>query len=148
VRLVVDTSVLIGELLRAQGREGLADTRLELFLPEEMWGEAQVELLWRVRAFARKRSLAPALAAELTNACLAAIEANVDVIDLLVYSALEHEARFRSLRDPKEWPLVACSLALGAGVWSNDKDFLGTGIPTWTTQTLQAWLDRNPSSDE
>jgi hypothetical protein len=33
-------------------------------------------------------------------------------------------------------------------VWTNDKDLLGTGIPTWTTQTLQAWLDRNPSSDE
>jgi predicted nucleic acid-binding protein len=147
VRLIVDTTVLVGELLRARGRERLADDRLDLFLPEQMWEEVQVELPRRVDAFARKRSLAPVLADELKNACFAAIEANVDVVDLPVYSALEDEARSRSLRDPNDWPLVACSLALGAAVWTNDNDLLGTGIPTWTTQTLQAWLDRNPGGE-
>jgi hypothetical protein len=41
VRLVVDTSVLVGELLRVAGRERLADERLELFsgLPFENVGE-------------------------------------------------------------------------------------------------------------
>ena len=32
MRLVVDTSVLVGELLRARGRRRLRDERLELFL--------------------------------------------------------------------------------------------------------------------
>lgn len=36
MRLVVDTSVLVGELLRASGRARLGDDRLELFLPEQM----------------------------------------------------------------------------------------------------------------
>jgi predicted nucleic acid-binding protein len=144
VRLIVDTTVLVGELLRAKGREMIGDDRLDLFLPEEMWEEVQVELPRRVEAFARKRSLAFDLADELKSACFASIEANVDLVALPVYSALEDEARSRSLRDPNHWPLVACSLALGAAVWTDDNDLFGTGIPTWTTQTLQGWLDRNP----
>jgi hypothetical protein len=44
--------------------------------------------------------------------------------------------------------VVACALALTSGIWTSDNDFLGTGIPTWTTDTLQSWLDRHqPSPD-
>ena len=35
LRLVVDASVLVAELLRASGRARLAHPALELFLPEE-----------------------------------------------------------------------------------------------------------------
>jgi len=142
VRLVVDTSVLVGELLRARGRERLGDERLELFLPERMWDGTRGELPRRIRAFARRRNLGERVATELTASCLDAVAANVVVIDEAVYSALEDEARSRSLRDPDDWPVVACALALTAGVWTNDDDFLGTGVPTWTTATFQAWLDR------
>jgi len=142
VRLVVDTSVLVGELLRARGRDRLGDERLDLFLPERMWGEARRELPRRIRAFARRRDLEDRVAAELTASCLEAVAANVAVIDEAVYSALEGEARARSLRDPDDWPVVACALVLSAGIWTNDNDFLGTGVPTWTTDSLPAWLDR------
>ena len=143
MRLVVDTSVLVGELLRHKGRERLGDDRLELFLPEQMWSEAQVELPRRIRAFVRRRGLAVEVGEELAALCLAAVEANVLVLDQAIYSALETEARARSLRDPADWPVVASALALGAGIWTNDNDFLGTGVATWTTETLQAWLDRS-----
>lgn len=49
---------------------------------------------------------------------------------------LEDEALARSVRDPNDWPAVACALALTAGIWTNDNDFLGTGVATWTTETL------------
>lgn len=144
MRLVVDTSVLVGELLRAAGRRRLGDERLELFLPERMWGEAGAELPRRVRAFVRRRGLEPRLGDDLVAACLAAVEANIVVLDEAIYAALENEARERSLRDPADWPVVASALALNAGVWTNDNDFLGTGVATWTTDTLQRWLDRQP----
>lgn len=35
MRLLVDTSVLVGELLRTSGRSRLGDERLQLFLPEQ-----------------------------------------------------------------------------------------------------------------
>jgi predicted nucleic acid-binding protein len=146
MRLLVDTSVVVGELLRAQGRERLGDERLELFLAEETWGELQAELSRRVAAFARRRGLDRAMADELVRLCLEAIEANVAVVDEAVYAALEDEARARSIRDPQDWPLVACALALDAAVWTNDNDLLGTGIATWTTESLRAWLGRNPEA--
>jgi predicted nucleic acid-binding protein len=143
MRLVVDTSVLVGELLRRSGRARLGDDRLELFLPEQMWSEAQVELPRRIAAFVRRRSLDPGVGEELARLCLRAVEANVVVLDEAIYSALEDEARARSLRDPADWPVVATALALSAAIWTNDNDFLGTGVATWTTETLQAWLDRS-----
>jgi predicted nucleic acid-binding protein len=142
MRLVVDTSVLIGELLRASGRARLGDERLELFVPEQMFGETQVELPRRISAFTRRRGLEPSLGHELAAACLAAIEANIVIVDEGIYAALEEEARARSLRDPRDWPVVASALALTAGIWTNDNDFLGTGVATWTTDTLRRWLQR------
>jgi predicted nucleic acid-binding protein len=142
MRLVVDTSVVVGELLRRAGRERLGDARLELFLPEQMWSEVQIELPRRIAAFVRRRSLAVAVGDQLAQLCLAAIEANIVVLEEAIYSAIEDEARARAVRDPTDWPVVAAALALSASIWTNDNDFLGTGVATWTTETLQAWLDR------
>jgi predicted nucleic acid-binding protein len=146
MRLVVDTSVLVGEPLRATGRTHLGDERLELFLPEQMWGEARVELPRRITAFTRRRGLDPGLGDELAAACLAAVEANIVILDEGIYAALEDEARARSRRDPRDWPVVASALALTAAIWTNDNDFLGTGVATWTTDTLQGWLLRQPET--
>lgn len=143
MRLVVDTSVLVGELLRRRGRDRLGDDRLELFLPEQMWAEAQVELPRRISAFARRRHLDPEVAQELVALCIEAVEANIVILDEAIYAAVEDEALARCRRDPDDWPVVASALALSAGIWTNDNDFLGTGVPTWTTQILQIWLDRN-----
>jgi len=144
MRLVVDTSVLVGELLRSAGRIRLGDERLELFLPEQMWGETQAELPRRITAVVRRRSLEPRLGDELATACLAAVEANIVILDEGIYAALEDEARERARRDPRDWPVVASALALDAAIWTNDNDFLGTGVATWTTDTLQRWLERQP----
>ena len=144
MRLVVDTSVLVGELLRISGRTRLGDERLELYLPEQMWGETRVELPRRISAFIRRRGFEPNLGDQLTAACLAAVEANIVILDEGIYAALEHEARERSVRDPTDWPVVAGALALTAAIWTNDNDFLGTGVATWTTDTLQRWLQRQP----
>lgn len=146
MRLVVDASVLVAELLRVRGRDLLGDDRLDLYLPEQTWGEVQHELPRRVAAFARRRSIGRAEADELARLCLAAINANVGVIDAAVLAPLEDEARSRVLRDPDDWPLVAGALVLAAGVWTRDNDLLGSGVPTWTTDTLQLWLDRNPTA--
>ena len=143
MRMVVDTSVLVGELLRASGRERLADDRLDLFLPERKWGEAKLELPRRIAAFVRRRGLDRSIGDELVMACVDAIEANIVIVDEAIYSPLEAEALARSLRDPADWPVVASALALNAGIWTNDNDFLGTGIATWTTDTVKSWLERH-----
>ena len=147
VRLVVDTNVLVGELLRAAGRERLASEGLELFLPEPMWQEAMREIPRRAQRFGQAKGLAVDEIDALSNGCLVAIVRNCVIVPEAVYSALEVEARARSLRDADDWPVVACALALDAGVWTHDNDFLGTGVPTWTTETLKGWLGRAGSGD-
>jgi predicted nucleic acid-binding protein len=113
-------------------------------MADQTWGEVQLEQPRLVTAFDRRRGIETEAAEDLARLCLEAIEANVAVVDEPVYSALEDEARSRSIRDSRDWPLVACALALDAAVWTNDNDLLGTGVPTWTTESLQAWLDRSP----
>ncbi len=142
MRLVVDTSVLIGELLRKAGRERLSHPQLDLFLPEQMWNETQWELPQRIAQFGRHNGLAIPMQNELASICLAAVTCNVEVLPLAVYAAQETEARARSLRDPNDWPAVAAALSLDCAIWTNDNDFLGTGLPTWTTDTLEGWLSR------
>ena len=146
MRLIVDTSVLVGELLRQSGRKRLGDDQLELFLPEQMSGETHVELPRRIAAFMRRRGLEPVVGDKLAKASLAAVQANVTILDEAINAALEDEARARSRRDPRDWPIVASALALGAAIWTNDNDFLGTGVATWTTDSLQHWLDRQPEA--
>ncbi len=109
-----------------------------------MAGELSVELPRRIAKFAQHRGLSSEVGRALAAACLAAVDANIVVLDQAIYAALEAEARARSLRDPADWPVVACALAVSAEIWTNDNDFLGTGVATWTTQSLQGWLDRQP----
>ena len=141
--LVVDASVLVGDLLRVKGRQRLSDHRLDLFLPEHTLAEVHVELPRRIGAFATSVGLSTAERDALVVVCLDAVDNNLAIVVADVYSPFEDEALARSQRDPSDWPAVACALALDAGVWTNDNDFLGTGVPTWTTQTLQTWLDRH-----
>ncbi len=146
MRLVVDTSVLVGEPLPSAGRDRLGDDRLELFLPERMWHEFRIELPRRLTAFARRHHLDDAVRDDLAAACLDAVERNVIVLDEGIYAAAEDEARARSLRDDTDWAVVASALVLSAAIWTNDNDFLGTGIATWTTESLQRWLARHRAS--
>lgn len=136
--------MLVGELARPSARRRLADERLELFLAEHTWREVHVEVPRRAAAIGRKRRLDEAEVEDLVRLCLGAIDANVTIVDAAVYVAAEAEARARSIRDPDDWPLVATALVLDAAIWTHDKDLLGTGLPTWTTATLHAWLDRHP----
>jgi predicted nucleic acid-binding protein len=110
-----------------------------------MWDEARIELPRRIGAFTRRRGLDHQIRDDLIAACIEAVEANLVILDEAIYSALEDEGRARSLRDPTDWPIVASALALSADIWTNDNDFLGTGVATWTTNTLQRWLERHPS---
>jgi len=50
--------------------------------------------------------------------------------------ALEQIAR----RDVDDWPIVATSLMLQVPVWTEDRDFFGSGLATWTTDRVELYL--------
>jgi predicted nucleic acid-binding protein len=63
------------------------------------------------------------------------------VVDRSLYEPFEEQARQRiARRDPEDWPVVATALLLDAPIWTEDQDFFGTGIATWTTDRIELYL--------
>ncbi|NEN87789.1 MAG: nucleotide-binding protein, PIN domain-containing protein, partial [Okeania sp. SIO3H1] len=54
MRLVVDTNILVAEMLRKRGRALIRSQSLELFLAEKMKNEAQYELQKRISIIVNK----------------------------------------------------------------------------------------------
>ncbi len=66
---------------------------------------------------------------------------SVRPVDLTLYRVRESDARERVWhRDLDDWPVVAVALILDCPIWTEDKDFFGAGIATWTTNTVELYL--------
>lgn len=62
-----------------------------------------------------------------------------------VYDDFERDARKRlSGRDERDWPVLALALRLACPIWTEDADFFGTGVPTWTTHRIELYLASEP----
>lgn len=60
------------------------------------------------------------------------------------YCSFKKQALHRiAIRDPDDWPIVACSLALNCPVWTEDTDFFGAGIATWSTNRVEHYLSES-----
>jgi predicted nucleic acid-binding protein len=44
------------------------------------------------------------------------------------------------MRDQEDWPILATALALGCPIWTEDSDFFGCGVATWTSNRVQVFL--------
>ena len=58
------------------------------------------------------------------------------------YVDRETEAR-RRLRgvDESDWPYVALALALNCPIWTEDRDFFGCSVATWTTDRVDIYFE-------
>jgi predicted nucleic acid-binding protein len=62
----------------------------------------------------------------------------VQPVDEALYRDFEQLARERmAARDIEDWPIVAVALMLNIPVWTEDRDFFGSGIATWTTDRVE-----------
>jgi predicted nucleic acid-binding protein len=65
----------------------------------------------------------------------------VESVDQSLYEDFETVARKRvTPRDPDDWPVVAVALLLDFPIWTEDQDFFGSGIATWTTDHVELYL--------
>lgn len=59
-----------------------------------------------------------------------------------LYSRYEGSAKQRmEIRDIDDWPIVATALLLNCPVWTEDNDFFGSGVATWTTDRVHLFFD-------
>ena len=74
-------------------------------------------------------------------AFLRSLRGLVDLIGSEVYGEFEAEARERlAKRDPEDWPILASALAIGCPIWTEDADFFGCGVATWTSGSVEMFL--------
>jgi predicted nucleic acid-binding protein len=95
-----------------------------------------------------KRGELRALQASLDK--LTALQTAVQVVDQAEYEAMKPAALARvGPRDPDDWPILACALLLNCPIWTEDRDFFGTGVATWTTALVELYFtDPDPGSAE
>jgi len=87
---------------------------------------------------ARKKQ-APSIGFALLDQVLGIVER----IDSISYSTYRETAFRRiSARDPNDWPILATALLLDCPLWTEDQDFFGTGIATWTTNNFEIYLSQ------
>jgi PIN domain len=64
----------------------------------------------------------------------------VEPVDRRLYEDFENIARERVLaRDPDHWPIVGRFTPRFAD-WTEDQDFFGSGVATWTTDRVELYL--------
>jgi predicted nucleic acid-binding protein len=69
------------------------------------------------------------------------IQLLVTPVDRVHYQDWEQLARERvAARDADDWPVAAVALLLDVPIWTEDQDFFGSGIATWTTDRVEVYL--------
>jgi len=133
--------VLVSELLRVRGISLIANPGLSLHLTAHAWSEVQHELPRRVLAGQLRGRYSTTEAALALQDAFSLVNRFVTIWPDSTYSGWRGIVERRVPRDPNDWPTVALALVLEAGIWTADADFLGCGLPTWTTETLLLNLD-------
>ncbi len=136
--LVLDANILIRAVLGKRVRRVLETHAETVFflIPESAYREAEVHLA----AIVTRRRADP----EKALAMLRAVVALGDVVDPDLYRAGEIESRRRlAARDPADWPVLATALIFDCPIWTEDADFFGCGVATWTTDRVELFFEND-----
>jgi len=133
--IVLDANILIRAVLGKRVREIIvanAET-VQFFAPDVAYADARKYL----PALLNKRGVN----GESAMVVLDALESIVRPLELGVYAGLQTQALQRiSIRDADDWPVLACAMTIACPVWTEDADFFGTRIATWTTDRVELYL--------
>lgn len=133
--IVLDANILIRAVLGKRVRELILDNadRVQFFAPDVAYADARKYL----PGLLKKRGVQsdPAMSV------LDALEAMVWPLELGVYEGFKKQALQRiAMRDADDWPILACAMTIGCPVWTEDADFFGAGVATWTSDRVELYL--------
>ena len=133
--LVLDANILIRAVLGARVLDLLRKyaVHVEFVAPDTAFEEVRKHL---PEVLAKRNvAIAPAmLAFELVARLVQTLEGEF-------YLPYESVAKERiGGRDLDDWPVLACALALGCPIWTEDNDFFGCGVATWTSDRVELYL--------
>lgn len=133
--IVLDANILIRAVLGKRVRELLLahSEAVKFFAPDVAYADARKYL----PGLLTKRGVdtVPAMAV------LDALESIVQPLEFELYAGFQQQALQRiAVRDADDWPVLACAMTIGCPVWTEDADFFGTGVATWTTDRVDLYL--------
>ena len=132
---VLDANILIRGILGVNAPRLINQycKKIDFFTAECCYSDVRKHL----PAILKKRDIVPDLAME----SLEHLMRVVWPIGEDVYTACEDEAKRRiSEGDEDDWHVVALALALDCPIWTEDKDFFGTGLATWHSGNIEVYL--------
>ncbi len=135
VAIVLDANILIRAVLGKRVRELIQAHAgsVQFFAPDVAYADARKYL----PALLEKRGVSAIPALQVLDA----LERIVLPVDMEVYGGLQQPALRRiEMRDADDWPILACAMALGCPIWTEDADFFGTGVATWTSDRVALYL--------
>lgn len=133
--IVLDANILIWAVLGKRVRELIVENAdvVQFFSPDVAYADARKYL----PSLLEKRGIK----SEPAMAVLDALESIVRPLELGVYEGLKTQALQRiAIRDVDDWPVLACAMTIGCPVWTEDADFFGTGVATWTSDRVELYL--------
>lgn len=133
--IVLDANILIRAVLGKRVRELIVAhaASVKFFAPDVAYADARKYL----PALLEKRGVESKAAMTVLDR----LENVVQLIDRELYAGVQQQALQRiAVRDADDWPVLACAMTIGCPVWTEDADFFGTGVPTWTTDRVALYL--------
>lgn len=133
--IVLDANILIRAVLGKRVRELIVDNAdaVQFFSPDVAYADARKYL----PGLLEKRGVQ----SEPAMAVLDALESMVCPLELGVYEGFKTQALQRiAMRDADDWPILACAMTIGCPVWTEDADFFGAGVATWTSDRVELYL--------
>jgi predicted nucleic acid-binding protein len=141
--LVLDANILLRAVLGTKVRtliETYADS-VDLLAPDSAFAEAREHL----PEILSKRGLP----IQPSMQFLESLQESVQPVACEAFAALEETARRRLKgRDEEDWPVLALALTNGFPIWTEDSDFFGSGVATWTTNRVELFLREASASAE
>jgi predicted nucleic acid-binding protein len=134
-RLVLDANILLRAIFGVRARTLLEtyEDSARFFTPDICFEDAEKYL----EGISASRNL------DVNAGCrvLSGLMGLVETVDRTLYEEHEQTARERMRsRDVGDWPIAATSLLLDCPIWTEDQDFFGSGIATWTTANVELYL--------
>ena len=132
---MLDANISIRAVLGRRVRDLLTryGIQIDFFTPDVAFDEAREHLPGLLQR--RKVPVQPAME------YLDSLAELVQGVELETYSGFEAVARQRlAVRDLEDWPVLAAAVALRCPIWTEDTDFFGCGVATWTTDRVEFYL--------
>lgn len=134
-QIVLDANILVRAVLGKKVRGLLQDyvATTQFFTPDACYLDAKKYL----PPLFEKRNLP---AQEALNV-LEQLTCLIEVVDYDFYSFYEEQAKERiAMRDVNDWSIVALALTLDCPIWTEDTDFFGAGVATWTSDRVHLYF--------